>query len=118
MGTQLREVESGFRYTPTTCFETFPFPEAGEHDEAIAAAAAELNELRERWLHPEEEIGEKALKKRTLTDLYNDRPTWLANAHRALDEAVVAAYDWTDDPGAPDILARLLKLNLAREAIE
>jgi hypothetical protein len=25
-GTQLREVESGFRYTPTTCFETFPFP--------------------------------------------------------------------------------------------
>ncbi|MBM4050352.1 MAG: class I SAM-dependent DNA methyltransferase, partial [Planctomycetes bacterium] len=26
-GTQLRERESGFRYTPTTCFETFPFPE-------------------------------------------------------------------------------------------
>ncbi len=26
MGTQLREVESGFRYTPTTCLETFPFP--------------------------------------------------------------------------------------------
>ena len=26
-GTQVREVESGFRYTPTTCFETFPFPD-------------------------------------------------------------------------------------------
>jgi hypothetical protein len=26
MGTQLREYESGFRYTPTTTFETFPFP--------------------------------------------------------------------------------------------
>jgi type II restriction/modification system DNA methylase subunit YeeA len=26
-GTQLREVESGFRYTPSSCFETFPFPE-------------------------------------------------------------------------------------------
>ena len=25
-GTQLREAESGFRYTPTTTFETFPFP--------------------------------------------------------------------------------------------
>ena len=25
-GTQVRERESGFRYTPTTCFETFPFP--------------------------------------------------------------------------------------------
>ena len=26
MGTQLREAESGYRYTPTTTFETFPFP--------------------------------------------------------------------------------------------
>ncbi len=52
-GTQLREKESGFRYTPTTCFETFPFPEAsGEHESVIAAAARELNELREGWLNP------------------------------------------------------------------
>jgi len=54
-GTQLREKESGFRYTPTTCFETFPFPEAHpEHDAAIAVAAKELNELREGWLNPPE----------------------------------------------------------------
>jgi len=32
------------------------------------------------------------LKKRPLTNLYDDRPAWLANAHRALDEAVFAAY--------------------------
>ena len=52
-GTQLREKESGFRYTPTTCFETFPFPEAqAERDAAIAAAAKELNERRETWLTP------------------------------------------------------------------
>ncbi len=52
-GTQLREKESGFRYTPTTCFETFPFPEADpEREAAIAAAAKELNELREGWLNP------------------------------------------------------------------
>jgi hypothetical protein len=48
-GTQLREKESGFRYTPTTCFETFPFPQPTQEQEtAIAAAAKELNELRER----------------------------------------------------------------------
>jgi type II restriction/modification system DNA methylase subunit YeeA len=29
-GTQLREKESGDRYTPTTCFETFPFPQPTE----------------------------------------------------------------------------------------
>ncbi len=50
-GTQLREKESGFRYTPTTCFETFPFPLPTPSQEAgIAAAARELNELRENWL--------------------------------------------------------------------
>jgi len=32
------------------------------------------------------------LKKRTLTNLYNARPTWLQNAHEKLDRAVVAAY--------------------------
>ncbi len=54
-GTQLREKESGFRYTPTTCFETFPFPESHtEHEAAISAAAKELNELREGWLNPPE----------------------------------------------------------------
>jgi hypothetical protein len=52
-GTQLREKESGFRYTPTSCFETFPFPEADpDRDAAIASAARELNELREGWLNP------------------------------------------------------------------
>jgi hypothetical protein len=54
-GTQVRERESGFRYTPSTCFETFPFPDAhAERDAAIAAAAKELNERRETWLNPPE----------------------------------------------------------------
>ena len=47
MGTQLREVESGFRYTPTTCFETFPFPQPDDAQRAaIGVAANELNKLR------------------------------------------------------------------------
>lgn len=52
LGTRL---ETRPRYTPTTCFETFPFPEPHEeHDAAIAQAAKELNELRETWLNPPE----------------------------------------------------------------
>jgi len=120
MGTQL---ESRPRYTPTTTFETFPLPEpADAQRKAIAEAARELNELRERWLNPEPVDGlplpEKELKKRTLTNLYNERPTWLANAHTALDVAVFAAYGWPERPGEltdAEILARLLKLNLQCE---
>jgi len=162
-GTQVRERESGFRYTPTTCFETFPLPHPLEGLEAaIAAAAIELNDLRERWLNPPEWMATQTLtfpgstvgpwaryvdpqtvdpntgvgtvcyprfeprdaniaaklKKRTLTNLYNERPTWLANAHAKLDAAVAAAYGWPADLSEDEILARLLALNLERAAEE
>jgi hypothetical protein len=172
MGTSL---EDRPRYTPTTCFETFPFPlgltpadtahqqtegtangalipaqiadpALKAHATGIAEAAARLNTLRENWLNPPEwtervpevvplgldkspypdrvvpraglsEADAKALHKRTLTNLYNQRPAWLAMAHDALDSAVAAAYGWTDHtPQMSDdeILARLLALNLQR----
>jgi hypothetical protein len=145
LGTSL---EDRPRYTPSTTFETFPFPEgltpnipakdytADPRAIHIAEAAKRLNELREAWLNPPDlvkrvpevvpgypdrilPVGEKAekeLKKRTLTNLYNQRPQWLADAHRALDEAVAAAYGWPADLSDDDILARLLELNLARAA--
>jgi hypothetical protein len=54
------------------------------------------------------------LKKRTLTNLYNERPAWLANAHRALDAAVFAAYGWPPTLSDDELLAKLLALNLSR----
>jgi type II restriction/modification system DNA methylase subunit YeeA len=139
-GTQLREAESGFRYTPTTCFETFPLPwPPGEEPagdplyQRIADAAKALDEQRERWLNPPEwidpiarhidaredfsDVPEEArelvrrsaimaeaaqdeeLRKRTLTNLYNERPTWLKLLHRELDATVLAAYAATDSEG-------------------
>jgi hypothetical protein len=59
-------------------------------------------------------VDEATLKKRTLTNLYNERPTWLQNAHRTLDAAVLDAYGWPRDLGDEEILARLLALNLER----
>ena len=194
------------RYTPTTCFETFPFPAgltpadtAHQRTElldsgaripadlpeslavpliaaatgsepnqpatpasqapaatvniavrsaasAIAQAAHRLDTLRQNWLNPPEwtqrvpevvplgmaespypdrieprpdlsEQDAKALQKRTLTNLYNQRPAWLAQAHDALDAAVAAAYGWADYSAAmtdDEILRRLLALNRAR----
>ncbi|MGH2616108.1 MAG: type IIL restriction-modification enzyme MmeI, partial [Thermomicrobiales bacterium] len=125
MGTSL---EDRPRYTPTTCFETFPLPwPPGQEPNddprvrAIANATRELNDLREKWLNPPD-ASEAELKKRTLTNLYNARPTWLHGAHAALDRAVWAAYGWDDfDPEATtdeEILTRLLALNQERASSE
>ena len=119
-------------YNAESCFETYPFPwPPGQEPaddplvQAIAQAAQELVRLRDAWLNPPD-ASDAELKKRTLTNLYNARPTWLDNAHRKLDAAVFAAYGW---PAAPsiakhsgqgltdeEILERLLALNLARAA--
>ena len=65
----------------------------------------------------------KAIKERTLTNLYNAKQKgevqWLEDAHRTLDAAVARAYGWDDyTPAMPDeeILRRLLRLNLERAA--
>ena len=69
-----------------------------------------------RWprIVPKDRDCAESLKKRTLTNLYNQRPTWLAQAHEKLDAAVFAAYGW--DPGISDeqLLASLLQLNLEK----
>ena len=110
----MREVESGFRYTPTTCFETFPFPDpTSEQRERAGEAARRLVELRDGWLNPPG-LDPAELDKRTLTNLYNQRPTWLDHAHAELDAAVLAAYGWPADLPDTEILERLLTLNLER----
>ena len=111
VGSQLEDRPT---YTPTTCFETFPFPRPTEEQrEAIGAAAAELNSLREGWRNPSG-ISAAELRKRTLTNLYNQRPTWLENIHGRLDAAVADAYGWPADVADAEILERLLALNLER----
>jgi len=64
---------------------------------------------------PQSDLGEAGRgPKRTLTNLYNARPTWLELAHKKLDEAVFAAYGWPSDLSDEEILERLLALNLER----
>ena len=137
------------RYTPSTTFETFPFPEGltpnipaeYAHDrraQKIAPAAERLNELRNNWLNPpdlvvhipevmkgypdrilpKDEAAALVLKTRTLTNLYNERPSWLDNAHRTLDEAVAEAYGWKPAMSDDEMLTKLLALNLERAKAE
>ena len=103
----------------------------GPYASAIADAAHRLVEYRDRWLNPPEwvewvyetvpgypkrpvprnEAVAKALKKRTLTNLHNARPQWLADAHDALDGAVAAAYGWPANIFQDDAIRELLALN-------
>ena len=152
---------AGRTYTPTTTFETFPFPEgltpnvpaadyaSDPRAQRIAAAARKLDELRNNWLNPPDLVdivpevyptaemlaagAEKIypdrimpktadaaakLRERTLTNLYNQRPQWLANAHDDLDRAVAAAYGWPEDIHIDEALGKLLELNLGRAAAQ
>lgn len=145
LGTSL---EDRPRYTLTTTFATFPFPEKMTPDrvassyvnlataKSVADAARRLVELRDAWLNPPElvewqpEIAEgfpkraipvsptaaKLLQSRTLTNLYNERPTWLDAAHRELDVTVAQAYGVQSGMSDEDILKFLLDLNSHRLA--
>jgi type II restriction/modification system DNA methylase subunit YeeA len=100
----------------------------------IATVAKRLNILRDNWLNPpdlvlhvpevvqgyprrilpKDDAAADVLKQRTLTNLYNERPVWLENAHRDLDEAVAHAYGWRPDMPDDEMLTKLLALNLER----
>ena len=143
LGTRLG-VGNDPRYTPTTTFQTFPFPEgltpdipADEYADdpraiAIAEAARRLVELRDRWLNPPEWVEWvdepvagypkrpvptataplKELGRRTLTNLYNERPRWLVDVHAELDVAVAAAYEWETGISDSEALQESMKLNM------
>ena len=65
-------------------------------------------------LVPKDAACAETLAKRTLTNLYNERPAWLDLAHRKLDEAVFAAYGWSPGLSDEEMLEELLALNLER----
>ena len=112
---QSSTLETRLRYTPTTVFETFPWPDPVSDDQRqdVASAASELYARRSE-LCREHQMG--------LTDLYNLMDDGgfsdLAALHKKLDVAVVRAYGWpasvAQDP--TELVARLTALN--RDIIE
>jgi len=83
-------LEDRIRYTPSSAFETFPWPQASAGArEAIATLSRNLIALR-RSLCARHEIG--------LNELYNQAEDGahdaLRTAHRELDHAVIQAYGW------------------------
>nr|WP_246275427.1 DNA methyltransferase [Brasilonema bromeliae] len=91
-------LEDRLRYTPTDCFETFPFPENSQTNPTLEAAGKEYYEFRAALMIRNNE---------GLTDTYNrfhdpeERDSdilKLRELHAAMDKAVLNAYDWSDIP--------------------
>ena len=141
-------LEERLRYTPSDCFETFPFPEGWDTHPALEAAGKAYYEYRAALMVDNGE-GMTGTYNR-FHDLYETDPriAELRELHAAMDRAVLDAYGWTDIPTAcgllldyaideaswgrkkkpyrwrwPDevrdeVLARLLALNADRAAAE
>ena len=128
-------LRTDLRYTPSDCFETFPFP---------VRLPPSLGQLGERYHAHRRQI--MLARKQGLTKTYNrfhepdahdtDIAT-LRQLHVEMDQAVAAAYGWPDldmghgfhetrqgvrytisEPARCEVLARLLKLNHERYAEE
>jgi hypothetical protein len=140
------DLEDRPRYTHTSTFATFPFPEGMTPNidaseacrlptaSSIEEAARELDDLRSAWLNPRDCVtctreivvgfpdrfipiddeAARELSSRTLTILYNERPTWLVEVHKKLDAAVALAYGWSPDISTEEALSRLFELNQTR----
>jgi len=94
------------RYTNTTCFETFPFPQTPDPKliASIRAIAQDLHAYRSTQMEK---------KQWGITKLYNEyfhEPTsQLFKLHAKLDAIVLQAYGFKPDD---DLLEKLLTLNL------
>ena len=140
-------MKDDLRYTPSDCFETFPFPETWETHTTLEAAGKAYYDLRAALMIENDEGMTKTYNR--FHDPHERDPgiAELRRLHSAMDRAVLDAYGWTDiatdceflldyeideetwgrkkkpwryrwpDPVRDEVLARLLSLN-AERAVE
>ena len=107
---QSSTLETRLRYTPSSVFETFPFPDPVTESQRERVAEASRRLLARRTeICTTEQIG--------LTTLYNavDEGAWtdLLALHKSLDEAVVDCYGWPRSTAqdAKELVRRLTERN-------
>ncbi len=95
-------LQEGLRYTPTDCFETFPFPENWRTHSSLETVGQSYYEFRAQLMIRDNQ---------GLTDTYtrfhdpDERDPdilKLRELHSAMDRAVLEAYGWNDIPTACD----------------
>ena len=103
------------RYTNTTCFETFPFPQnLCKGERPFAPTGTIIQQIRDKTIALHEYRSQQMEQKQWgITQLYNEyfhEPTSkLYKLHQELDKLVMQAYNFKAED---DILVKLLELNL------
>jgi hypothetical protein len=85
-------------YTPSDCFETFPFPENWETDRTVDAAGKSYYEFRSALMLKNEEGLTKIYNRFHDPDERNPEIVKLRELHADMDSAVIDAYGWSDIP--------------------
>ena len=91
-------LEDRLRYTPSDCFETFPFPDNWETRADLEAVGKEYYEFRAELMVRNDEGMTKTYNR--FHDPYENDPeiAELRRLRAAMDQAVLDAYGWTDIP--------------------
>ena len=91
-------MKDDLRYTPSDCFETFPFPEGRDTDGSLEAAGRSYYERRVALMVENAEGMTKTYNR--FHDIYETDPriVELRDMHAAMDRAALDAYGWADIP--------------------
>ena len=91
-------LEDRLRYTPSDCFETFPFPENWERHSVLEAAGNAYYEFRAALMVRNDEGLTKTYNRFHDPDERDPEIEKLRELHAAMDRAILDAYGWTDIP--------------------
>jgi len=91
-------MKDDLRYTPTDCFETFPFPRDSETNQILEQAGQKYYEFRSNLMVRNNEGLTKTYNRFHDPDEASPDTLRLRELHAAMDRAVLDAYGWTDIP--------------------
>jgi hypothetical protein len=91
-------MKDDLRYTPSDCFETFPFPESWDTHPELEAAGKMYHDFRAAVMVRNNEGLTKTYNRFHDPDERDSDILKLRELHAAMDRAVLDAYGWTDIP--------------------
>ena len=97
-------LEDRLRYTPSDCFETFPFPPDWETNRTLEAVGKAYYDFRAALMIDNDQGMTKTYNRFHDPDDRDPRVAELRELHAAMDSAVLQAYGWTDIPVECDFL--------------